>query len=65
LVFYGFSLWGIVIVIITVIIEITIGIDAARKVPITFNCDLNESGNKRVSISSDFMISDEVYLMGF
>ena len=49
----------------SVIIEITIGIDAARKAPIAFICDFKDSRIKRFSVPSDFMNSDEMYLTGF
>lgn len=52
--YYWPGLWP-VSVIYTVIIEINIGIDAARNVPTTFNHDFNDSGIKILSVSLDFM----------
>jgi hypothetical protein len=58
---FTYGLWGVVIVTFNVIIEITIGIEAARKVPTTLNRDFKVSWIKILSASSDFMSSEEMY----
>jgi len=63
---------GCVIVTHNEIIEITIGIDAARIAPTIFNFDISDSWTNKPPISSGFMdidsmarSSDEMYLSGF
>jgi hypothetical protein len=45
--------WLVAIVTDSVIIETTMGITTTRKVPTTFSREFNDTGIKRLSISSD------------